>query len=389
MGSGFVKLIKKLKPLKEEEKVSLNSIKTFVNKKRLDLIKKLLKENKISIEKFELNSSLIEKIEFPQITPKAKNIDADDVNKDIKNIIMKKAFKNFSKNAFNTIQTLIAPNIKGMEDVKKAATLQLFSQQPIHILLLGDPSVGKSDILRSIFNLSPISSFGLGSGTSGSGLVVTVQGSKIMKGLLPLADQGICCIDELNLMKEENRAGLYNAMEKGFVTYDKGGHHYKFDSRTRILATANPKDDQFTGKTTEELKKELPFDSALLTRFHLTFFIRKPTEKEFKEIAKTITSQEKTDLTKEDIELIKNYIEYTSNIQVEDISREIQEKIVNFITEIKQNEKNYLVEISPRIIIGLMRLCKSLARIEARNTVENKDLEIVKKLVKVSLTIKE
>ena len=45
-------------------------------------------------------------------------------------------------------------------------------------------------------------------------------------------------------MKEENRAGLYNAMEKGFVTYDKGGNHYKFDAKVRILATANPKGDR-------------------------------------------------------------------------------------------------------------------------------------------------
>jgi replicative DNA helicase Mcm len=384
MGGG---LLKRLKPLSKGDKSNLNAVKEFVSKERLKLITKLLKEKKISIEKFELDSSVVGELEFPQIKSEVKNVDADDVNKDIKNIVMKKAFDKFSKNAFDILPNLIAPGIKGMEHVKKAAVLQLFSSQPIHILLLGDPGTGKTDILRAIFNLSLISSFGLGSGTSGAGLVVTVKGSKIMKGILPLADEGICCIDELNLMKEESRAGLYNAMEKGFVTYDKGGNHYRFDSRVRVLATANPKGDKFTGRDIKALKEELPFDSALLTRFHLTFFIKKPGAKEFKEIADKIVSQDKDELNEGDVELIKSYIDYTSKIIVEDISKKLQDKIVEFITELKKDEDKYIIEISPRLIIGFMRLCKALARIEARTSVSESDVEKIKKLVSASLVV--
>lgn len=387
MGNSITTFISKIKPLKKQEKNSLSHIKGFVSKNRLKLIKKLLKQNKIFIESSALNSSLVEKIEFPKIISKTKKVDASDVNKDIKDKALKKALDNFSEKAFETIPNLIAPNIKGMHHIKKAAALQLFSQQPIHLLLLGDPGVGKTDILRSLFQLSPISSFGLGSGTSGSGLAVTVKGNTIMKGLLPLADQGICCIDELNLMKEENRASLYNAMEKGFVTYDKGGHHYQFDARVKILSTANPKGDKFTGKTVKELKQEVPFDPALLTRFHLTFLIKQPDLKEFKNIAKKIASQEKQELSQEDKELIKSYIEYTSKIKVEDITKDLQEKIVNFITEIKKQESQYLIEVSPRLIIGFMRFCKALARIEARSKVQEKDIEKIKELVKESLKI--
>lgn len=387
MGSGFIGFIRRLKPLKNEERVSLSSVKGFVSKKRFKLIKSLLKQKKIAIERFELASSIVKGIEFPQIKTLASNVDASDVNKEIKEIVMKKAFKGFSERAFEIIPGFIAPNINGMGDVKRAVALQLFSPQPIHILLLGDPGTGKTDVLRAAFNLSPISSFGLGSGTSGAGLVVTVRGDKIMKGILPLADNGVCCIDELNLMKEESRAGLYNAMEKGFVTYDKGGNHYRFDSRVRVLATANPKGDRFEGKTIDELKKELPFDSALLTRFHLSFFIRKPGVKEFKEIASKIAAQEKAELCEGDVDFIKGYIGHISNIKVDDISKELQKVIVDFITEIKQNEDNYLVEVSPRLIIGFMRLCKALARMEARSSVEEEDVERVKKLVRSSLVI--
>lgn len=387
MSSGFIDLIRKLRPFDDEEKQGLESVRLFIDAKRFKLIKNLLKEKKISIKKSNIESSLIEDIEFPVVIAKSKKIDTKNVNEDIKKKVMEKTFKHFSEKAYDIIPKLIAPNISGMEDIKKAVTLQLFSSQPIHILLLGDPGTGKTDILRSAFSLSPISSFGLGSGTSGVGLVVSVKGNKIMKGILPLADNGICCIDELNLMKEDNRAGLYNAMEKGFVTYDKGGYHYKFDAKVKVLATANPKGDKFTGKTVADLRKELPFDSALLTRFHLNFFIRKPGIEKFKKIANKIVSQENTELSEGEIEFVRSYIENSSKKEVGEISKNIQTKIVNFMAELKKDENNYLIEISPRLIIGFMRLCKALAKLELRHSVEEKDFDRVKELIKNSLII--
>ena len=374
------------KSIDENDKEKLDSLSNYLDKKRVKLIEGLLKDGKITIESFSLSAS-ISSMEFPQIKSLSEEVDASDVNKDIQAKVMKEVFKDFSSNAFSVISSLIAPNIKGMENVKKAAALQLFSFQPIHLLLLGDPGTGKTDIIRDTSKYAPISSFGLGSGTSGVGLVATVKGNEVVKGLLPLADKGICCIDELNLMKEDSRAGLYNAMEKGFVTYDKGGHHYKFDARAKILATANPKGDKFSGSTLEELKEEMPFDSALLTRFHLVFLVRKPSVEQFKEIAEKITSQEKLKLNEADIAIIKSYIEYTRQLDVEDISSDLQKKIVEFVTELKKNEGSYLIEISPRQIIGIMRLCKALARMEAREKPNTKDLERVKEIFNSSLEL--
>src|SRR3989344_442334 len=188
------------------------------------------------------------------------------MNIKIKNKVDHILFSQFAPFAFQKISSLVAPDIHGNDHLKEAATIILFSDESLHLLLLGDPGTGKTDIIRGAAELHPKHSFGLGSGTSGAGLVVSAKGNEIIPGLLPLADGGICAIDELNLMKEESRAGLYNAMEKGFVSYDKGGNHYQFDARARVLATANPKEDKFTGKTVKELKEEIPFDSALLTR---------------------------------------------------------------------------------------------------------------------------
>lgn len=372
---------------KGEEREGLKLLNGLVEEKRYKLVQDLLGRKLVKIETVKLESVFVEEVSYPQVIPLHEKVDASEVNQDIKEHVMKEVFDEFSKKAYEVLPQFIAPNITGMEDVKKAVVLQMFSKQPIHILLLGDPGTGKTDILRAAFNLTPISSFGLGSGTSGAGLVVTVKGNKIMKGLIPLANGGICCIDELNLMKEDSRAGLYNAMEKGFVTYDKGGHHHKFDARIKVLATANPKGDKFDGQTIDELRDELPFDSALLTRFHLSFFIRKPDLEQFKKIASTIASGEKKDLSKGDIDFIKSYVEYALKKDVYDIRKTLQKKIVDFIAEIKKDEKKYLIEVSPRLVVGFMRLCKALAVMEGREDVEEKDIERVKDIVKDSLNV--
>ena len=79
------------------------------------------------------------------------------------------AFSEFSSVALEKLSGMIAPDIVGFDAVKKAGALQLFATDRIHVLLLGDPGVGKTEILRSAAELYPISSFGLGSGTSSAG----------------------------------------------------------------------------------------------------------------------------------------------------------------------------------------------------------------------------
>jgi replicative DNA helicase Mcm len=381
-------LIKRLRPLNDKEKVSLSSVGEYItDKKRLNLIKRLLKEKKISINYKRLELTIVDPIHYPEIKAEAENIDPFDVNKDIIKKAQEALFKPFSYKAFEKIPKYIAVNITGMEDAKKAIALQLFSIQPIHALFLGDPGTGKTDLLRAASELSPISSFGLGSGTTGAGLIAAAKGNEVIKGIIPMADKGLACIDELNLMKEESRAGLYNAMEKGFVTYDKGGNHYKFDARVKILATSNPRGDKFRGSTISELKKEIPFDSALLTRFHLVFFTKKPDFKKFREIADKIVKEERKKITEADKEFIKNYIGYTCKIEKIEFDKEQQKEVVDFVAQIKKDENKYLIEVSPRFVIGIMRLCKALAKMELRDKVEKKDILRVKTIVNNSLKL--
>ncbi len=385
---GLGNLLLRARPLIGKEKQLVSQIEEMLPYKDAKDVAKYKKQFKIEFSEAKLGTTIAMNPSFAQIVPKEESMKefAEETNKKIREAIMQKQFEAFAKEAYEMLPTIIAPNIMGMEDVKTAAAIQLFATEPVHMLLLGDPGTGKTDILRGMSQLAPISAFGLGSGTSGVGLVATVKGKEILKGLLPMADGGLCAIDELNLMKDENRAGLYNAMEKGFVTYSKGGTHARFDARVNVIATANPRGDKFIGDDLKGFKKQLPFDSALLTRFHLMFIVRKPDIQMFSEISRKIVRNDKKTVSQADIDFVRQYVDRAAKIKVS-FPKELEDEVVAFAEKLKSNEKHYLSEISPRIVVGLMNLAKAAARMELRDKVTQQDLERVEHLVEKSLSV--
>ncbi|RMF06094.1 hypothetical protein D6764_03110 [Candidatus Woesearchaeota archaeon] len=391
-------LILLFRPLSDEEKVHLSNIRQILDESSeenaqeiLRRIKKLLKQRRIGVAYSKLNISkvLADDDSFPEIFLTREDDElkkeVQEYNRIILDSFKKQLFDSLSDRA-GILKEFIAPNIVGLDTEKEAVLLQLFAREGVHILLLGDPGTGKTDILMSAAKLHPKSVFGLGSGTSGVGLGASVKGKKKIAGLLPQADGGICCIDELNLMKQSDRAALYNAMEKGFVTYDKGDQHFTMKARVRVLASANPKGDKFAGKFVDTLKKQLPFDSALLTRFHLVFMIRKPDMRGFVEITRKIVRNDSKKLRDEDAEFIKEYVAYAEKVDVQ-FPKKFEKEVINFVKEIKKDEKRYLIEISPRLVVGFMRMAKASARLHLRDKVEKEDIEHVKDIVRTSLVV--
>jgi DNA replicative helicase MCM subunit Mcm2 (Cdc46/Mcm family) len=386
----FIDVIRRIRKLSSDEEDALKSIEWYTTPEDRRILRGLIKERKISIGDETLSvGGLVESVNVPKITIHKKSEETADLVREVESRIDERTksmlFKEFAKAIHDKCSQIIAPNIVGFETVKKAAALQLFSPERIHILLLGDPGTGKTQILSSVNELALVSSMGLGSGTSGVGLAVTIKGNEVKKGLLPMADNGICAIDELNLMKEESRASLYNAMEKGFVSYDKGGHSFKFDSRVSVLATANPKGDSFTGTTVDRLKKQMPFDPALLSRFHLVFFVRKHNIEEFKRISKSLLSKSRHELGKKEAEFFREYIKQAHAIGEVSLPKKFEQEIVDFVADIKENEKKYLIEVSPRLVVGFARMAKASARMELRSEVAQKDVNLVKEVVRESL----
>lgn len=393
MAKKLIDLFRLMKPLTKKQREALEELSKVLPKEDIEELKGLLKTKQVSIitSKLATSSVMLKSGEFVTLNPDTIDQKISDYTNKLNDIILKKVRKKhsikISKDASKLIPKFIAPNIHGFETIKKAIALQLFSKERFHILLLGDPGTGKTEMLRSAAALHPISSFGLGSGTSGAGLTITKKGKEISEGLLPMANEGICAIDELNLMEKNDRASLYNAMEKGFITYDKGGHHHKFNAKVRILATANPKGDKFEGYDVNELKKQMPFDPALLSRFHLVFLIRKPDIDQFINIAKKILKDDKKKILGSDEKFIQEYVKHAETIDVT-LPAKFEKEITDFVAKIKAKEEEYLIEVSPRLVLGFIRMAKASARMRLGTEVKESDIELVKEIVNEGLKLK-
>merc|ERR1719348_1027322 len=163
----------------------------------------------------------------------------------------------------------------------KASNTALPVRGDPHILVVGDPGLGKSQMLTAACNVAPRGVFVTGNTTTSSGLTVTLTRESgndfsLEAGALVLADQGCCCIDEFDKMSGQHSA-LLEAMEQQCISVAKAGVVCTMPARTAVLAAANPVGGHYNkGKTVAE---NLKLGPALLSRFDLVFIlIDKPDE---------------------------------------------------------------------------------------------------------------
>jgi replicative DNA helicase Mcm len=298
-----------------------------------------------------------------------------------------------SPDAYQKLVNSVAPAILGHLPEKEAILLLLGGSSSmslpdgtkirgdINVLLVGDPGVAKSEMLKFAAQVAPRGIFASGRGTTAAGLSAAVIREKnvlmLEAGVTVLADQGIAAIDEFDKMKPEDRTALHEQMEQNTVTIAKGGIYATLNARTAILAACNPVLGRYNPyqNLTENIST-LPI--PLLTRFDLIFVIKdQPHPAEDEKLAAHILSvhTRKSYATPPPVEfaLLKKYIAYAKKISPT-LTKEAVARLKEYYLDLrKAGSDEGQIPATPRTLESLIRVASARARMLLREEVTEDD----------------
>ncbi|XP_075867049.1 DNA helicase MCM8 [Microcebus murinus] len=349
------------------------------------------------------------------------------------------------ENLFKLIVNSLCPVIFGHELVKAGLALALFggSQKyaddknriPIrgdpHILVVGDPGLGKSQMLQAVCNVAPRGVYVCGNTTTTSGLTVTLSKDScygdfaLEAGALVLGDQGICGIDEFDKMGNQHQA-LLEAMEQQSISLAKAGVVCSLPARTSIIAAANPVGGHYNKAKT--VSENLKMGSALLSRFDLVFILldtpnehhdhllsehviairagkqrtvssatvaRMNSQESNTSILEVVSEKPLSERLKvvpgETIDpiphqLLRKYIGYARQYVYPRLSTEAAQILQDFYLELrKQSQRLNSSPITTRQLESLIRLTEARARLELREEATKEDAEDIVEIMKYSM----
>ena len=360
-----------------------------------------------------LNSTLFKTyVDVNFIDPEDKSDEFIDISKeDIKTI------KKLSKEPMiqKKIARSISPIIFGRDDLKMACALSIFggTRKPrlggsfkrgdIHVLFVGDPGTGKSEILKSAVEISPRGLYTSGKGSSGVGLTAAVIKDtetgqmNLEAGAVVLANGGIAAIDEFDKMDVGDRSALHEAMAQQTVSIAKAGIVATLKAQTAIIAAANPHTGRFNEYKSFTENTRMP--PSLLSRFDLIFKVMdRPDPANDAQMAEFILQSammdpeeflENTEKSNKMVapistDLLTKYIKYARKNYFPILSEEAKERIKQFYLDLRGQYKkeDAIVSILARNLEALVRMSEAYAKMALRDIVLKEDVDEIIKLFK-------
>ncbi|SCZ89828.1 BZ3500_MvSof-1268-A1-R1_Chr9g10610 [Microbotryum saponariae] len=320
-----------------------------------------------------------------------------------------------SDNFYERFASSVAPSIFGNGDIKKAVACLLFGgskkvlpdgmrlRGDINVLLLGDPGTAKSQLLKFVEKVSPIAVYTSGKGSSAAGLTASVQRDPQSRefylegGAMVLADGGVVCIDEFDKMRDEDRVAIHEAMEQQTISIAKAGITTILNSRTSVLAAANPVFGRYDDMKTPG--ENIDFQTTILSRFDMIFIVKdEHDENRDRTIARHVMNLHMNVATESavvgeiDIDKMKRFVGYCKSRCAPRLSRTAAEKLSSHFVALRKqvqqverdNNERSSIPITVRQLEAIIRISESLAKMTLATQVQEHHVDEAIRLFKFS-----
>jgi replicative DNA helicase Mcm len=366
----------------------------------------ILKEVPVPMQTGAISTRFDIAVEANNVISLEESFDKMDINEeDIKQILELSATPDLFKRMSNSI----AHSVYGYERIKEAILLQLLggvkklksdggsTRGDIHLLLVGDPGVAKSVILKFTSTIAPKGRYVSGKAATAAGLTAAVVKDEFLKGwsleagAMVLSNKGTVCVDEIEKMDEHDRSTMHEAMEQQSVTISKANIHATLRAETTVLAAGNPKLGRFDPYT--PIPNQIDISPALLSRFDIIFVIRDlPNKTQDEAVASHVLEEHQQDPIRDVIEpkLLRKYIAYAKQKIKPRLTAEAVEEIKDFYVKLRNQTIASDSEIKPipitaRQLEGIIRLSEAHAKLRLSEEVRREDTKKAIELLKTSL----
>lgn len=310
---------------------------------------------------------------------------------------------------YEILVNTLAPEVYGYETVKEGLLLQLFEgarpkddvfktdiidRWTSHILLIGDPGIGKSQLITAVNRRAPKVINISGTNTSQVGLTTSAVKDELTGGWtmeaggVILADSGLLIIDEFDKLSPSAQKSLNEPMEQLSISSAKAGIVQTMSARTSILAAANPKYSRFNDS--KHINEQLDIAESTLSRFDLIFALRDNiSETKDRELARSLLTRKTRENKQERLsdECFKKYITYMKANCFPTLTAEVIGLLSEFYVDVRQKAAQSYdgKAITARDLKSLERLTIARAKCEGRTLTTIGDAEDAIRIYKESL----
>lgn len=292
----------------------------------------------------------------------------------------------------NTLIASYAPHVFGNYYVKLSLLLAIVGsadividglslRKRINVLLVGDPSTAKTEMLKFGAKITLGSVYVSGRGVTGGGLTAILQKEKdgtfsIQPGALIFANRSVFFFDEAAQTSDETKSHLHEAMESGTVSMAKGGHIVTLSADSTVVFGANPKHSRYAQDLT--LSENINMPDTILSRFDIIHiildYIDKDNDRKISRHIDYLMTEKKIPIYETDIMTIDELIKYLNFVREQDISpvfdKDVLQENEEYYVDMRQKSTINSIAFTPRQKYGLMRIQLAIARMVLSDRVD-------------------